>query len=136
MPHIFSPFNDEKVFVTFSSHAVLFSLFNFIPIFYYDNILSCLNPQALIVHFSVYFAQQPTAYGRFYDNHQWECSSWVEWGIGMLNSLISDLCAKMTGLPPPYRVKEQFWNGWWDRNPKIVEGTDGWNAQLSFIKML
>src|ERR1051325_5495139 len=35
-----------------------------------------------------------------YDNHQWECSSWLGWGIGMPNSLLSCHYGNNTGKSP------------------------------------
>lgn len=52
-----------------------------------------------------------------YDNHQWECSSWIGCGVGMPNSLMSVNCKKRTGWSKPDRnTKENFW-----RNGGIVK---------------
>jgi hypothetical protein len=69
-----------------------------------------------------------------YDNHQWECSSWLGQGIGMPNSLISTLYEMKTGQIPNHSIKKDFWNRWWDREIKTVDGVDGWDAQLDYLK--
>lgn len=70
-----------------------------------------------------------------YDNHQWECSSWIGCGVGMPNSLMSNLCDKKTGNHiPPYFTKKDFWTKWWNRKIKTVNGMDGWDAQLDYLR--
>ena len=70
-----------------------------------------------------------------YDNHQWECSSWIGSGIGFPNSLMSNHFEK-TSSPesiPSYKAKKNFWDGWWNRNLQTVDGIDGWEAQATFL---
>lgn len=69
-----------------------------------------------------------------YDNHQWEGSSWLGWGIGMPNSLLSANYQKNTGRRPNRNVIKDFWKKWW--NHKIInrDNVDGWEAQISFVK--
>jgi Cellulase (glycosyl hydrolase family 5) len=70
-----------------------------------------------------------------YDNHQWECSSWIGNGIGMPNSLMSSYYEKSTVQhEPDYNIKKDFWNKWWNRKIKSKDGIDGWDAQLSYLK--
>ncbi len=71
-----------------------------------------------------------------YDNHQWECSSWLGWGIGMPNSLISQYYEKRTGIVPDHKSIRDFWNKWWDRQIKNTDGVDGWDAQLEYLKKI
>ena len=62
-----------------------------------------------------------------YDNHQWECSSWIGSGIGMPNSIMS----KYYGRAPPEGIpdftKRDFWSRWW--NHKIMS-VDARTAQI------
>jgi hypothetical protein len=70
-----------------------------------------------------------------YDNHQWECSSWIGYGIGMPNSLMSAYYEKkIQGDNPDYSTKKDFWNRWWNHKMKTVDGVDGWDAQLYYLK--
>ncbi len=69
-----------------------------------------------------------------YDNHQWECSSWLGWGIGMPNSLLSANYQKNTGSRPNRNVIKYFWKKWWDRKIISRDNVDGWEAQISFVK--
>jgi hypothetical protein len=70
-----------------------------------------------------------------YDNHQWECSSWIGFGIGMPNSLMSGYYEKGTdGHIPNYSTKKDFWNKWWNRKIKTINGVDAWEAQLDYLK--
>ena len=70
-----------------------------------------------------------------YDNHQWECSSWIGYGIGIPNSLISTFSVKRNAENiPDCRTKKDFWNRWWNRTIKTKDGVDGWNAQLSILE--
>jgi cellulase (glycosyl hydrolase family 5) len=69
-----------------------------------------------------------------YDNHQWECSSWLGWGIGMPNSLLSSDYTKSTGRPPTREVLKDFWKRWWNRKITNNDNIDGWEAQISFVK--
>jgi hypothetical protein len=74
-----------------------------------------------------------------YDNHQWECSSYIGEGIGFPNSLLIQLF----GSGPPIRNSlgrpsrqdlKKFWTGWWDRRLETTKGKDGWDAQLEFLQ--
>lgn len=70
-----------------------------------------------------------------YDNHQWECSSWIGSGIGFPNSLMSrhyERTAHQTSRPD-YYLKKDFWNRWWNRTMETVDGTDCWDAQLVYL---
>jgi hypothetical protein len=70
-----------------------------------------------------------------YDNHQWECSSWIGSGIGMPNSVLSRYYENRTGGHlPNYNIKKDFWNKWWNRKIKTIGGVDGWEAQLYYLK--
>lgn len=76
-----------------------------------------------------------------YDNHQWECSSWIGDGIGMPNSVMSQyyprkICKGNDKLDNEkyYEIKSDFWNRWWNRNIKTVDEKDGWDAQLEYLK--
>jgi Cellulase (glycosyl hydrolase family 5) len=69
-----------------------------------------------------------------YDNHQWECSSWIGNGIGMPNSVMSRYY-EMTPAERAanYNTKKNFWNRWWNRKIETAGGKDGWDAQLSYF---
>jgi hypothetical protein len=70
-----------------------------------------------------------------YDNHQWECSSWIGCGIGMPNSIMSKYYEKGAGQNYPSSIiKEDFWNRWWNRQIKTVDDVDAWDAQLVYLK--
>jgi len=70
-----------------------------------------------------------------YDNHQWECSSWIGHGIGMPNSIMSNYYERRSSDSKPiYNIKKDFWNRWWNRQIKNTEGVDGWDAQLDYLK--
>jgi len=70
-----------------------------------------------------------------YDNHQWECSSWIGSGLGFPNSLMSNHYNKAAHprRKPDYKTKKDFWDRWWNRNLQTVKGIDGWEAQASFL---
>lgn len=65
-----------------------------------------------------------------YDNHQWECSSWLGWGIGMPNSLLSTSYPENTGNCPNRKVMKDFWDKWWNREVISRDNVDGWDAQI------
>jgi hypothetical protein len=74
-----------------------------------------------------------------YDNHQWECSSYLGYGIGFPNSLLKqyypkDDPKKTSMNPPSGNDIRNFWNNWWDRKLETAEGIDGWNAQLEYLE--
>lgn len=74
-----------------------------------------------------------------YDNHQWESSSFLGYGIGFPNSIVSPLFQDNSFHHDPHkhpskRDIEKFWNNWWDRTIKSFDGEDGWNKQLEFIQ--
>jgi hypothetical protein len=82
-------------------------------------------------------AQSADNYGIrcIYDNHQWECSSWIGNGIGMPNSIMSPYYEKESAeRESKYSTKKDFWNRWWNREIKSVNGVDGWDAQLFYLK--
>ena len=73
-----------------------------------------------------------------YDNHQWECSSFLGYGIGFPNSVVSPLyqnnSSKHDSFKPPSKEDvEKFWSKWWDRTIKSLDGDDGWDLQLEYI---
>lgn len=74
-----------------------------------------------------------------YDNHQWECSSFLGYGIGFPNSIISPLFRDNSFNHDPYKSPskehlEKFWNNWWNRTIKSIDGEDGWTKQLEFLQ--
>ena len=74
-----------------------------------------------------------------YDNHQWECSSSIGYGIGFPNSIVSPLFQNNSSSHDPYKQPfkedvEKFWNNWWNRTIKSFDGNDGWDLQLVFIQ--
>ncbi|HEY6164174.1 MAG TPA: hypothetical protein VIW25_04645, partial [Nitrososphaeraceae archaeon] len=71
-----------------------------------------------------------------YDNHQWECSSYIGEGSGFPNSILigsfephSDPSSR-----PSRQDLKKFWNGWWDRKFETIGGKDGWDPQLEFLE--
>jgi cellulase (glycosyl hydrolase family 5) len=70
-----------------------------------------------------------------YDNHQWECSSYLGEGIGFPNSLLINSFEPdpNSSRKPSIQQLKKFWDGWWDRKLKTTEGKDAWDAQLEFI---
>lgn len=71
-----------------------------------------------------------------YDNHQWECSSYIGEGSGFPNSLLigsfephSDPSSR-----PSRQDLKKFWNGWQDRKFETIGGKDGWDPQLEFLE--
>ncbi len=76
-----------------------------------------------------------------YDNHQWECSSYLGYGIGFPNSLLipyfhKEDPKKILMNPPTQDDLKNFWNNWWDRKLVTVEGKDGWDAQLDYLEIV
>src|SRR6185437_9249292 len=69
-----------------------------------------------------------------YDNHQWECSSWLGWGIGMPNSLVSNNYEKNSENSPNRNTIKDFWNKWWNRKLRTRDNIDAWESQISFLK--
>lgn len=74
-----------------------------------------------------------------YDNHQWECSSYLGYGIGFPNSILSqyferDHLKENSLNPPSHEDLEKFWNGWWDNKLRTSDGKEGWDAQLDYLK--
>jgi hypothetical protein len=70
-----------------------------------------------------------------YDNHQWECSSWIGYGIGMPNSIMSSYYIKKTNSGKPnFAIQEDFWNRWWNRQLKDSNNMDAWDAQLEYFR--
>ncbi|HEX5904590.1 MAG TPA: cellulase family glycosylhydrolase [Candidatus Nitrosocosmicus sp.] len=73
-----------------------------------------------------------------YDNHQWECSSFLGYGIGFPNSIVSPLFQNSSSNHDAYKQPskeyiEKFWNNWWDRKIRSFNGADGWDLQLEFL---
>ncbi len=76
-----------------------------------------------------------------YDNHQWECSSFLGYGIGFPNSIVSplfhnNLLNHDPYTPPCKKDVEKFWNNWWDRNIKSLAEEDGWDLQAEFFRKI
>jgi hypothetical protein len=74
-----------------------------------------------------------------YDNHQWNCSSFLGFGIGFPNSILSlvfkNKQTSENSLEPPSKTDlTKFWNDWWDRKIKNSELKDGWEMQLEFLQ--
>ena len=77
--------------------------------------------------------------GCIYDNHHWECSSSLGYGIGFPSSL---LCTTLQRKPPTHdslgppnkRELEMFWNRWWDRKMVNSENRDGWELQRDLLQ--
>jgi hypothetical protein len=70
-----------------------------------------------------------------YDNHQWECSSYLGEGIGFPNSLFINSFEPdpNSSRKPSIQQLKKFWDCWWDKKLKTTEGKDAWDAQLEFI---
>lgn len=76
-----------------------------------------------------------------YDNHQWECSSYLGYGIGFPNSILSQAFQRNhlnehSQNAPSHEDLEKFWNVWWDDGLKNNEGKSGWDAQLDYFKSI
>lgn len=74
-----------------------------------------------------------------YDNHQWECSSYLGYGIGFPNSLLMPYFNKedpnkISMESPTQNDLKKFWNNWWDRNLVTEDGKDCWDAQLEYVE--
>ncbi|MDP8906636.1 MAG: cellulase family glycosylhydrolase, partial [Thermoproteota archaeon] len=76
-----------------------------------------------------------------YDNHQWECSSFLGHGIGFPNSLLS--IAFQRNPPngdywdPPIKIElKKFWSQWWDRKLANSENKDGWELQQDLLQIV
>jgi hypothetical protein len=67
------------------------------------------------------------------DNHQWETGSWLGWGIGFPNSVLSVNYPKGSGKPNYDNVRD-FWLQFWERTIKDSEGRDVWDQQAEFVK--
>ena len=73
-----------------------------------------------------------------YDNHQWECSSFLGRGVGFPNSLLSHLFKRKPPIKeswnrPVKKELELFWKSWWDRKILNDNGEDGWDLQRDFV---
>jgi hypothetical protein len=76
-----------------------------------------------------------------YDNHQWECSSYLGYGIGFPTSLLKQYFhkddPKKTSMNPPINEDlRNFWNNWWDRKFVAVDGKDGWDTQFDYLEKI
>jgi hypothetical protein len=76
-----------------------------------------------------------------YDNHQWKCSSFLGYGIGFPNSILSLYFNKdnKQGNPlnkPNDKDIKKFWNGWWDRKFMTEDKKEGWDSQLEYFKTI
>jgi hypothetical protein len=79
-----------------------------------------------------------------YDNHQYHTSSWLDPknGTGFPDSLFRSnidahsIYRKGSGGEPKDESAQDWWNKWWDRTIKDVEGNDGWTRQANFLKRI
>jgi hypothetical protein len=79
-----------------------------------------------------------------YDNHQYHTSSWLDPknGTGFPESLFRSnidahlIYRKGSGGEPKDESAQDWWNKWWDRTIKDVEGNDGWTRQADFFKRI
>jgi hypothetical protein len=79
-----------------------------------------------------------------YDNHQYHTSSWLDPknGTGFPDSLFRSnidahsIYRKGSGGEPKDESAQHWWNKWWDRTIKDVEGNDGWTRQANFLKRI
>ena len=55
-------------------------------------------------------------------------------GLVMPNSLLSNVYEKCHTRSPDRRVMKDFWNRWWNRQILTHDNTEGWQAQMNFIK--
>jgi hypothetical protein len=67
------------------------------------------------------------------DNHQWETGSWLGWGLGFPNSVLSAYYPKGSR-QPGYSHARDFWFRFWDRTARDSEGRDVWEQQAEFLK--
>jgi hypothetical protein len=78
-----------------------------------------------------------------YDNHQYHTSSWLDPknGTGFPDSLFRSnidahsIYRKGSGGEPKDESAQYWWNKWWDRTIKDVEGNDGWTS-ANFLKRI
>jgi hypothetical protein len=80
-----------------------------------------------------------------YDNHQYHTSSWLDPknGTGFPEYLFRNkidssslVYQRGSGGEPKDESAQDWWNNWWDRTIKDVEGNDGWTRQASFLKRI
>lgn len=73
-----------------------------------------------------------------YDNHQFHTSSWLnpQRGTGFPSFLFQNTSqyAYGSGGSPKYPAAIAWWDHWWNREIKDVNGTDGWTLQSQFLK--
>lgn len=73
-----------------------------------------------------------------YDNHQFHTSSWLnpQRGTGFPSFLFQNNSqyAYGSGGSPKYPAAIAWWDHWWNREIKDVNGTDGWTLQSQFLK--
>jgi Cellulase (glycosyl hydrolase family 5) len=67
------------------------------------------------------------------DNHHWETGSWLGWGLGFPNSVLSVRYPKRFGQPNYDHVRD-FWFQFWDRTARDIQGRDVWERQVEFLK--
>jgi hypothetical protein len=67
------------------------------------------------------------------DNHQWETGSWLGWGLGFPNSILSPCYPKGSGKPNYDHVRD-FWFRFWDRTVRDSEDHDAWERQAEFLE--
>ncbi|AIC16068.1 cellulase family glycosylhydrolase [Nitrososphaera viennensis] len=67
------------------------------------------------------------------DNHQWETGSWLGWGLGFPNSILSVYYPKGSGQPNYDHVRD-FWFRFWDRTARDSNGRDVWELHVEFFK--
>lgn len=70
------------------------------------------------------------------DNHQWETGSWLGWGLGFPNSVLSVCYPKKRSeqQQPNYDHVRDFWFRFWDRTARDTQGCDVWERQVEFLK--
>jgi hypothetical protein len=80
-----------------------------------------------------------------YDNHQYHTSSWLdpkngtgfpEWLFRNNIDNSSLVYQRGSGGEPKDESAQDWWNNWWSRTIKDVEGNDGWTRQANFLKRI
>jgi hypothetical protein len=70
------------------------------------------------------------------DNHHWQTGSWLGWGLGFPNSVLSVCYPKnrFGQRRPNYDHVRGFWFRFWDRTARDTQGRDVWERQVEFLK--
>lgn len=66
------------------------------------------------------------------DNHQWETGSWLGWGIGFPDSVLGVYPKK--GGEPNYANVRNFWERFWLRLARDINGVDVWKRMGDFLE--